>query len=374
MKKVCLLSVMFLLSNIILFGCSSSGTDEAKEKIPVEVASVKLGNVTQSIKYTGDIEAEFDVKVFSKIPDRIEEYYVDEGDYIAKGTKIARIFATNIEQAERQAQAAVAAARAQEANVKVEYERVERLNRENVMSAQQFDLIKTQYEAAKAQLEQAEAGLTSARSAVRDATVPAPISGIIGKRYYENGDLANMAVPLVSIVQMEKVKTIFDATEEDLGKLALEQTAYITVRSFPDRRFEGKIIKISPVLDPLTRMVTVEVMLDNKEKLLKPGMYAEIEVITGTLENVMVVPRYATIESTTLDDNNGQQNVIKNYFVYIVEKDLALQKKLDVMYVNHVSLAIKSGIRIGDKLVIVGQNNLRDSSAVAVVKERSDTL
>jgi len=121
-------------------------------------------------------------------------------------------------------------------------------------------------------------------------------------------------------------------------------------------------------------MASVEVLLDNKEKLLKPGMYAEIELITGILENVLVVPRYATIESTTLDDNNGQQNVIKNYYVYIVENDVALQKKLDVMYINHVSLAVKTGIRIGDKLVIAGQNNLRDSSAVAVVKERSDTL
>ncbi len=374
MKKVCLLSVLILLANIFLFGCSSSADDTAKEKIPVEVLPVKLGNVIQSIKYTGDIEAEFDVKVFSKISDRIEKYYVDEGDYISKGAPIARIFATTIEQGARQAEAGLAAVRAQEANVKVEYERADRLNRENVLSAQQFDLIKTQYEAAKAQLEQAEAGLTSARSTLRDATVPAPISGIIGRRYYENGDMTNMAVPLVSIVQMEKVKTTFDATEEDMGKLVLGQTAYVTVRSYPDRKFEGKIIKISPVLDPLTRMAGVEVLLDNKEKLLKPGMYADIEVITGILENVMVVPRIATIESTTLDDNNGKQEVVKNYYVYIVDKNIALQKKLDVMYINHISLAVKTGIQIGDTLVIVGQNNLRDSSAVAIVKERSDIL
>jgi RND family efflux transporter MFP subunit len=375
MKKVCFLSVVFFLLNLILFGCSgNANTDAAKEKIPVEVIPVKLGKVIQSIKYTGDIKAEFEVKVFSKIPDRIEKYYVDEGEYISKGAPIARIFATTIAQGARQAEAALAAARAQEANVKVEYERAERLNKENVLSAQQFDLIKTQYEAAKAQLEQAEAGLTSAQSTLKDATVPAPISGIIGKRYYENGDMANMAVPLVSIVQMENVKTTFNATEEDLGNLVLGQMAYVTVRSYPDRKFEGKIIKISPVLDPLTRMASVEVLLENKEKLLKPGMYAEVEVITGSLENVIVVPRFASIETTTLDENNGRQDVVKNYFVYIVDKDKALQKKLDVIYVNHVSLAVKAGIQIGDKLVVSGQNNLRDSTAVAVVKERGDIL
>ncbi len=360
MKKVCLLSVLMLASTIILFGCGTSAEDAVKEKIPVEVMPVKLGNVIQSIKYTGDIEAEFEVKVFSKVPDRIEKYYVDEGQYISKGAPIARIFATTIE-------AALDAARAQEANIKVEFERAERLNRENVMSAQQFDLIKTQYEAAKA-------NLTSASSVMRDATVPAPISGIIGKRYYENGDMANMAVPLVSIVQMERVKTTLDATEEDMGKLALGQKAYVTVRSYPDHKFAGEIVKISPVLDPLTRMASVEVLLDNKEKLLKPGMYAEIEVITGILENVMVVPRTATIENTTLEDNDGKQQVVKNYFVYVVDNSMALQKKLEVMYVNHLSLAVKTGIQIGDTLVVTGQNNLRDSSAVAIVKERSEIL
>jgi len=375
MKKACLLSIVLILLNLILFGCGSgANTDAAKEKVPVEVAAVKLGKVIQSIKYTGDIKAEFEVKVFSKISDRIEKYYVDEGDYISKGAPIARIYATTIEQVARQAEAALAAARAQESNVKVEYERAERLNRENVMSAQQFDLIKTQYEAAKAQMEQAAAGLTSAQSTLKDATVAAPISGIIGKRYYENGDMANMAVPLVSIVQMENVKTTFDATEEDMGKLALGQAASVTVRSYPDHKFEGKIVKISPVLDPTTRMASVEVLLENKEKLLKPGMYAEVEVITGFLENVIVVPRFAAIETTTLDENNGKQDVVKNYFVYIVDKDKALQKKLDVIYVNHVSLAVKAGIQIGDKLVVSGQNNLRDSTAVAVIKERGDTL
>ena len=375
MKKACLLSIVLILLNLILFGCGSgANTDAAKEKVPVEVAAVKLGKVIQSIKYTGDIKAEFEVKVFSKISDRIEKYYVDEGDYISKGAPIARIYATTIEQVARQAEAALAAARAQESNVKVEYERAERLNRENVMSAQQFDLIKTQYEAAKAQMEQAAAGLTSAQSTLKDATVAAPISGIIGKRYYENGDMTNMAVPLVSIVQMENVKTTFDATEEDMGKLALGQAASVTVRSYPDHKFEGKIVKISPVLDPTTRMASVEVLLENKEKLLKPGMYAEVEVITGFLENVIVVPRFAAIETTTLDENNGKQDVVKNYFVYIVDKDKALQKKLDVIYVNHVSLAVKAGIQIGDKLVVSGQNNLRDSTAVAVIKERGDTL
>jgi cobalt-zinc-cadmium efflux system membrane fusion protein len=376
MKRLFITVGLFILAGIVMLGCDQGDSDSTENSgsIPVEVMKIELGNVIQSIFYNGDINAEFEVNVFSKIPDRIEKYYIDEGDYIRQGEAIAHIIATTIEQAVRQAEAGVIAAKAQEANLRVEYERAQRLNRENVMSQQQFDLIKTQYEATKAQLEQAEAALASSRSQLKDATVTAPITGIIGKKYFENGDMANMAIPLVKIVQMERLKIMFNAIEEDLGKLALGQQATIKVRSYPERKFMGKVVKISPILDPITRMAEIEVLLDNREHLLKPGMYAEVEVITGLLEKVIVVPRFATIESTTLENINGQDGVVKNYYVFIVDNGIARQKKLEVSYINHINLAINSGIVVGDTLVVAGQNNLRDGIAVTVAKERGDIL
>jgi cobalt-zinc-cadmium efflux system membrane fusion protein len=376
MKRLFITVGLFILAGIVMLGCDQGDSDSTENSgsIPVEVMKIELGNVIQSIFYNGDINAEFEVNVFSKIPDRIEKYYIDEGDYIRQGEAIAHIIATTIEQAVRQAEAGVIAAKAQEANLRVEYERAQRLNRENVMSQQQFDLIKTQYEATKAQLEQAEAALASTKSQLKDATVTAPISGIIGKKYFENGDMANMAVPLVKIVQMERLKIIFDAIEEDLGKLANGQQAIVKVRSYPERKFMGKVLNISPILDPITRMADIEVLLDNREHLLKPGMYAEVEVITGVLEKVIVVPRFATIESTTLENINGRDGVVKNYYVFVVDDGIARQKKLEVLYINHINLAVKSGIVVGDTLVVAGQNNLRDGIAVTVANKRGDIL
>jgi RND family efflux transporter MFP subunit len=376
MKRLLITAGFFILMGIIILACDQGETDSTENSgsVPVEVIKIELGNVIQSIFYNGDINAEVEVNVFSKIPDRIDKYFVDDGDYIRKGEAIARIVATTIEQAVRQAEAGVIAAKAQEANLRVEFERAQRLNRENVMSQQQFDLIKTQYEATKAQLEQAEAVLASTGSQLKDATVTAPISGIIGKKYFENGDMANMVMPLAKIVQMERLKIMFNAIEEDLGKLTHGQQANIKVRSYPDRKFIGKVVKISPILDPITRMAEIEVLLDNREQLLKPGMYAEVEVIAGILEKVIVVPRYATIESTTLENINGRDDVVKNYYVFIIDDGIARQKKLEVLYINHVNLAVKSGIVVGDTLVVAGQNNLRDGVAVIVARERGDSL
>lgn len=335
----------------IIAGCEQGGTVEEEARIPVQVTEIELGEVTQSLEYNGDIRAEYEVKVFSKIPDRIEKYYVDEGDEVKAGDPIAKIVATQIEQAVLQAEA-------QRNNVEMEYARAKRLYRENVMSQQQYDAIETQ-------MVQAQAALVSAKSQLKDATITAPISGIIGKRYYEEGDMASPSMPVASVVQMGKVKIEFEATEEDLGKLAVGQKAEIHVRSYPDRTFVGKVVQISPILDPMTRMASVEVLLPNPDRRLKPGMYAELQITTGILQDVIVVPRYAVIESTSLKSADGEDEVVKNYFVYVVnDSSRAEQRRLDVNYVNHRVIAVESGVDVGEKLVIVGQNNLRDSVRV----------
>jgi membrane fusion protein (multidrug efflux system) len=368
--------IITLLVGTLICACSQSDGEnaESSELIPVAVSTIKLGTVKQSLRYSGDIHAEYEVKVFSKIPDRIEQLYADEGDAVKKGQTIAKIIATTIEQGVKQAEAALVAARAQEANLRVEFERAQRLFKESAMSKQQYDAIQTQFEAAQAQREQAEAGLASAKSQLNDATLVAPINGIIGKRYYENGDMVSLGSPVVSIVQMDRVKVTFDATEEDLGRLSAGQEARIQVRSYTEKSFTGMVNKISPVLDPQTRMAEIEVLIDNHDKLLKPGMYAEVEVTTGTLENVMVVPRFASIESTTMERIDGEDQVIKNFYVFTISHGQAKQKKLDVRYINHKTIAVNDGIAVGDTMVITGQNNLRDGMGVSIIKMEGSSL
>ncbi len=355
---------------VVLAGCGAASKSTQEEaKVPVTVAEVKLGRVEQSIVYNGDIQAEYAVKVFSKIPDRIETFFVDEGDYVAKGKPIAKVTATAIEQGVRQAEAGVAALRAQESNLSIEYERMKRLFNEGAVSRQQFDALETQYKAVKAQVEQAEAALASARASLQDALITAPISGIIGKRYLQAGDMAAPSVPLVDLVQMERVKVVFEVTESDLRLVKVGQTAAVRVKGQSERLYEGKVSKISPILDPMTRMATVEVLVDNRDRQLKPGMFAQVVVTTGVIDHVITVPRFAAVENTSLTRVEGKDEVVKKYVVYVVENDRAVQRELDVVYVNHVSIAAKGGLNLGEKLVVQGVNNLRDGVGVTIIEE-----
>ena len=349
-------------------GCSKSKSKD-EVKVPVKVATAGPGDVVQLLVYSGEIQAENEVKVFAKIPDRIEKFYVDMGSRVTAGAPLAKIYAVSLEQGVRQAEGGLAAARAQDANMNAEFVRAEKLFNENAMSKQQYDAIRTQCEAAKAQLQQAEAAAASIRDQLDETTVKAPISGVVGERYYDVGDMANPAVPLVRIVQMERVKVVLQAAEQDFGKLAVGQETEIRVKSYPDRVFKGRVWKISPVLDPMSRMARVEVLAANPGYALKPGMFAEAEVKTGTLKNVLTVPRYAAIENTSMETENGKDRVVKKYFVFVVgDSGKAVQRPIEVTYVNQVNIAVKSGLKRGETIVVSGQNNLRDGMSVTPVQ------
>ena len=374
MKRFRLLSLIFAAAGLLAAGCTGKGDteNESEPKVPVETMTAFLGSIVQSVSYNGSIQAETEVQVFSKIADRILAINVDEGSRVERGDPVARILATSIEQGVRQAEAALAAARAQEANVRIESDRAQRLLNENAMSRQQFDAIQTQVEAVTAQREQAEAMAATARSLRDDATVTAPIAGIVANRNYDPGDVASPAKSLLSIVQMARVKIVLDVTEADLGTLRTGQEAMVKVSAFPDRAFGGRISMISPVLNPRTRMARVEALIDNRDRSLRPGMFGRVELITGRIDSVFVIPRYAVIEATSMQYAQGQERVAKEYFVYVVEGTRAVQRKLDPVSINHRAIAVAKGIAIGERIVTLGHNALRDGAAVLDVSSTQE--
>ena len=180
--------------------------------------------------------------------------------------------------------------------------------------------------------------------------------------------MASPAVPIVSIVQMDRVIVEVQATELDLAMLREGEEALVRVRSYGERQFSGTVRKISPVLDPSSRMVKVEILVGNPEHLLKPGMFARAEIITGELKQVIAVPRYATMESTRMETGNGQDRAVKEYFVFVINGDRAERRKLVTVYENHEFLAIREGVAAGEKLVTVGHQSLRENALVTVVR------
>jgi len=179
----------------------------------------------------------------------------------------------------RQAEAALQAAKAQviqvEAtlkNLRIEFDRIVELFDAGATSKQALDGIESNRDVASAskevaiaQVAQAEAALEQARVSLANHFIHAPISGVITKRYVDEGDKNNPNEPIITIAQMDTVKVMCDFPERDLPLLRVGQNARLEVDAYTGEEFPAEISIISPVVDPVARTVAVELVASNAE-------------------------------------------------------------------------------------------------------------
>lgn len=176
--------------------------------------------------------------------------------------------------------------------------------------------------------------------------VKAPISGIIDARNVNLGQAVEPNTVLFHISNREQLLVIAQVYEEDLGKIKAGQDVNVHVLSYPKRIFPGKVILIEPNLDPLTRSVNVQISLDNKEGLLKPGMFVRANVVLRLTQSALTVPNNAILEI-----DNATFVFVKNGASY--DRTVVKLGARDDNYTE-----IKEGLVPGDEVVIQGNREL----------------
>jgi multidrug resistance efflux pump len=134
---------------------------------------------------------------------------------------------------------------------------------------------------AKAQVQQTEAALGLAKSRLEDCSIEAPISGIISGRFADEGTLVGPGAPLVSVVDISSVKIVLHIGEEYLNKVPLTQKIVVTIENYVNQEFTPQEINISPIMDPRSRKIKVEVKIPNPDLKIKPGMFARVKLVLG---------------------------------------------------------------------------------------------
>lgn len=211
--------------------------------------------------------------------------------------------------------------------------------------------------AAETGLKQAETGLELAKEMLSNATITAPISGIISKRTLDKGSMAVPGMPLFTIVDMDKVKAVVSVTEANLGKISLGKKALVSVEAFPEQ-IAGEITLISPTFRTMSRTAVVEITIDNKSHKLKPGMFARVTVPVVTHENALLVRRSAVLE----DKVSGGK------FLFVVEQDVGKKREVEIGIVKSDMVEILSQVQPGEKVVVSGQNYIEDGERVQIRK------
>jgi len=363
--------VVFLASG--LQGCTPSADEEAAVKgIVVEISTVARGSLERVIKLSGDVVAGQSVRLFGMLPDRLTRVLVDVGDQVRQGQVLARIRDESVQAGVDQMEANLRAIQATLANLRVEYARTQRLHEAGAVSNQTLEGVRTQLEATEAQEEQLQAGLSAALAGSENATITAPFAGVIAERYLEAGDLASPGFPVFRIVNMSTVRIETEISQERLGQVTLGIPARVMVSSWPGDVFNGEVIKMAPVLDPMTRMTKIEIEIDNEDGRLKAGMFAGIELIVRTVDDVIVVPidalidefRYVTNAPLISSGNLAGVTDLSMAQVYIADGETARLRDVRVGVISEKSAQIIEGLEVGERVITTGKYQISNGALI----------
>lgn len=344
-------------SSLIVAGCIKKEEKAVREKVVnVRTSVVEKRSLKPYIESVGTLRPAEEVIVSSQIDGILRELLVQEGSIVTKGMPLARIDDRDFRLELSRAEAAMRQADASLANVKVEFERKEALHREALISRQQYDDVVTRRLLAEGELDRARSALDLARERVEKTSIHAPMHGVVREKKVTPGDYIRNGTVLLYLTRNNPIKLSFTVTEKDVARLKIGQECLFRVDAFPGRDFTGKLSVIYPNLEERTRTLQAEALVPNPQMFLKPGFFARITLYTGTASEKVVVPVTALLY---------EGSKIKTF---VVEADQARERfvRTGGKYGEHMEII--EGLKGGEQLVVVGQNNLAEGVKVHVAR------
>jgi HlyD family secretion protein len=257
------------------------------------------GALTLSVSATGTLAPRVSVDVGSEESGRIDELYVDFNDHVTKGQKLAQINTDQLQAQLDQARATLLQQQATLVQTEAKAKRYNALIRTRDVSQQDYDTAKADYQRAKGGVALAAAQVQQFESAVRKCTIYAPIDGVVLDRKVSKGQTvaAAFSTPVLFTLasDLRQMELDVDIDEADVGTVRAGQEAQFTVGAYPDKTFAAKLISIHSASQTVQNVVTYKgvLLVDNTKLLLKPGMTATAEIITGKTVVADLVPNAA---------------------------------------------------------------------------------
>jgi len=361
--------ILIMLSMLIIFsGCDQDKKDEKKTAIPVMIYTATPDNISRYIKLTGGLEADTDLDLYSMSSEKIKKINVTEGDLVKKGELLIEQENEMFLQGMKVAEAAVNSATAQAELAEKDYERMESLLKDEAITQQQFDQVEMQFRAAQAGLQLANAQHEQAKQQLEYSRIYAPADGKIAMIYFRQNQMVPAGVPVIKLVNTRKMTARILAPEIDMNSIVLNQKVVAHFSPYPDVDFVGKVTSIDSAIDPLTRTLELEVLLDNDSDKLRSGLFGEFLLVTDYKENTIVLSDQAIMTRTKLRiDKDGKQITDKEYYVFLEIDNKAVMTTIETGIHSRGRLEISAGINFGDRVIVVGQNIVKDGDEVKLV-------
>ncbi len=272
----------------------------------VITAAVSQGEIFKAYQAVASIEPIEIAKIVPKVGGRVRAIRVAEGSQVSRGEELMQLDSFGYDQSRQNASGALKQAEAGLVKARRDFERMSALHQSSAISEQSFQDAQTAYRLAQAQLEQARAGLNLAGDNLAECSVRAPIAGLVTLKAVNVGEMVSQERPSFVIEDMRRVKLLVALPEEAYATLRVGNACLVTADAFAGEHFEGRISKIYPSIDPLSRTFKVEVAIPNSDLRLRSGMTARTRVVLAAREQALSVPTAALLQ-----DEEG-------YYVYVV--------------------------------------------------------
>lgn len=402
MKKIISIILIAVMS-LSLFGCGKGDKKESEEVATnVTVFKVEQNDIDSSVSYTGEIKASEESMVTPKSAGIIRSLNYDIGDLVYEGDVLAELDDTDyriaynqalaaynqaqaaynsttngsLKQSKSQLESVLSSAQIEYNNATDNYNRQKALYDAGAISKVALETAETRMKnaeinlnsannnlnitinevnkdaeiSARAAVEAASAALDAASNSLNNTVVRAPISGYIASRNATIGQMATQGSPMFTIKSSAEVNAEVQVTESVIPYITVGTEATVSVESAEVDNVVGTVTEVSSVKSDTTGMYTVRVKIGNPDNILKIGMFADVVLNTQSISDAIVIPS----ESIMQEEDK--------YYVYVVNNDVAEKRYIETGIFNNEFTEIKSGIKSGEYVVVVGKEYLSEQN------------
>ncbi len=295
-----------------VIGCSQPQAQKTAEKpqpISVETVAVVEREVPSTLMLAGTLKANQESDLAANASGRVMRTMVERGSYGGREQPVAQLDVRMASLSASEAESNVDTARTQKAAAQAECTRYDRLFQRGIITQQEYDRQTTSCKTATSSTAAAETHVQLAKQTLSDGTVRAPFPGLVSERYVSVGEYVMPSTKVAHLVDIDPLRLELTIPEQNMGAVRQGLKVDFQVGAFPDRTFTGVVRYIGPSVRATTRDLVFEALVPNKDKLLRPGLFATARLDAGT-QKLPVVPKSALKQD---GDNTRAFAVVSNH-------------------------------------------------------------
>jgi membrane fusion protein (multidrug efflux system) len=326
-------------------GSGPGGQRPQQPPVPVAVQVASVGAISSYYTATATLAAEKEAQIMARVSGVVEALHCEEGDRVRLGQALLTIdndeYRYRLEQAE-----------ANTADIRSRFERLEEMQKQDLVSAEEYETLKNGLKSGEA-----EEGL--ARLTLSYTNVTAPFNGAVVSRLVDVGQNVSLGTPLFVLSDFDPLLARVFVPAKEFKKLKPDQPVELVLES-GQQRLNGRIKLVSPVIDPSSGTIKVTIEIPIYPNGVRPGDFAEVRIVTESRTGSTLVPKIALVT------DRGEQ------VVYVATDGSAERRVVDIGFQDDEFAEILSGVLPEEPIVVKGQRSLKHGSPIKILEGGSD--